>query len=88
MVLNALVLSHHLCELRCYPPPLPSLFLFSLCFYSSYQGGIAFNSVVVLLWHQQLAQQYLLCSQCCSWGIMGQSGVTGREGGHKCDFYK
>lgn len=71
MVLNALVLSHQLCELRCYRQ-LPFLFLVSLCFYCSYQRGIAFNSVVViLLWHQQLAQQYLRSSHCCSVGDNG-----------------
>lgn len=41
MVLNALVLSHHFGEFRCYPQ-LPFSFL-SPYLYSAHQGGIAFQ---------------------------------------------
>lgn len=39
--------------------------------------GIAFNCVVILLWHQQLAQQHL-DSNHCWWGDNWEGGVMGR----------
>lgn len=72
------------CEFRC--SQFPFLPFLSLYFTLHIREGIAFNSVVVLLWHQQLAQLNLRSSRCCEVGGDGEGGVLGRERRKKCNF--
>lgn len=79
MVLNALVLSHHFGEFRCYPQ-LPFSFL-SPYLYSAHQGGTAFQHCC---YHPVMASKTSTTELARQSLLLGEGGGEEEEG--KCNF--